>query len=54
MMVGAEATEPVVDLLMKLEGSDAFGATSIHSSLPPSQTEPLYRYRLSVSYAQKF
>jgi Tfp pilus assembly protein PilN len=54
MMVGAESTEPVEQFLWNLEGSDAFGATYVHSSLPPSQTEPLYRYRMSVSYAQKF
>ena len=53
MLVGSESPEPVVDLLQKLEASDAFGATYIHSSLPPSQSEPLYRYRVSVSYAQK-
>jgi hypothetical protein len=30
-----------------------FGATAVHSSLPPAQTEPLFRYRISVNYAQK-
>ena len=54
MLVGSEAPEPVVELLQKLEASDAFGDTYIHSSLPPSQSEPRYRHRLSVSYAQKF
>jgi len=34
-------------------GLAAFGATSVLSSQPPSQNEPLYRYRVSVSYAQK-
>ena len=54
MIVGAESVEPVEQLLWNLEGSDAFGATYVHSSLPPSQTEPLFRYRMSVSYVQKF
>lgn len=53
MQVGAQSSEPVVSLLMALEGSPLFGTTTIHSWLPPSQTEPLYRYRVSVTYAQK-
>jgi len=53
MQVGAQSSEPVVTLLMALEGSPLFGTTTIHSWLPPSQTEPLYRYRVSVTYAQK-
>ena len=37
----------------KLEGSDVFGATTVSGIVPPSQTDPTYRYRLSVNYAQK-
>lgn len=54
MLVGSESAEPVVDLLQRLEASESFGTTYIHSYLPPSQSEPLYRYRVSVSYAQRF
>lgn len=54
MTVGADAPEPVVNFLTKLESSDLFGSTKVDGILPPSQTEPLYRYRLSVNYAQKF
>lgn len=53
MTVAAQSSEPVVQLLMNLEKSPLFGTTTIHSWLPPGQTEPLYRYRVSVSYAQK-
>jgi len=53
MVVGAAAPEPVIQLIQKLEGSPVFGATSLLSSQPPSQNEPLYRYRVSVSYAQQ-
>jgi type IV pilus assembly protein PilN len=53
MVVGAQSNEPVIELLMQLEASPLFGATSVHSWLPPSQSEPLYRYRVSVNYAQK-
>ncbi|MFN3325526.1 MAG: hypothetical protein ACK5AZ_18685 [Bryobacteraceae bacterium] len=53
MLVGAETSEAVLDLLKQMEGSPLFGATSVHSWLPPSQTDPLYRYRISVRYVQK-
>ena len=53
MVVGSASPEPVIDLIKKLESSHVFGATALLSSQPPSQNEPIYRYRLSVSYAQK-
>jgi type IV pilus assembly protein PilN len=53
MVVGAASSEPVLRLIMALEKSAQFGPTSVHSWLPPSQNEPLYRYRISVSYAQR-
>jgi hypothetical protein len=53
MVVAAQSVEPILAFLMKLEASPVFGATTIQNSLPPSQSEPLYRYRVSVNYAQK-
>jgi type IV pilus assembly protein PilN len=53
MIVGSQAGESILNLLMQLEASDVFGAVSIHSIQPPSQADPLYRYRVSVRYAQK-
>jgi len=53
MVVGAKAPEPVIDLLKKLETSELFGATALLSSQPPTQQDPLHRYRVSVNYAQK-
>jgi type IV pilus assembly protein PilN len=53
LIVGSASPEPVIDLIRKLESSHVFGATALLSSQPPSQNEPIYRYRLSVSYAQK-
>lgn len=53
MWVGSQATDPVVNFIVKLEESPVFGATTVHNSLPPSQNEPLFRYRVSVNYAQK-
>ena len=53
MMVGSESQLPVVDLLKRLGSSEAFSSPTVYSSMPPSQTERLYRYRVSVNYAQK-
>jgi len=53
MIVGSQNREPVIELLKRLESSEVFGATALLSSQPPSQNEPLYRFRVSVNYAQK-
>jgi type IV pilus assembly protein PilN len=53
MIVGAQQPEYVNELLKRFESSPVFGSTSLVNSQPPSQNEPLYRYRLSVNYAQK-
>jgi type IV pilus assembly protein PilN len=53
MVVGSASPEPVIDFLKRLEGSKLFGATQLISSQPPTQNEPVYRYRVSVTYAQK-
>jgi hypothetical protein len=44
---------PVIVFMRRLEASPLFGPATLHTSLPPSQNEPLYRYRISVDYAQK-
>ncbi len=53
MVVGAKEVPPILDLLKRLEGSPQFGPTSVQSSAPPSQTDPFYRYHVTVSYAQR-
>ena len=53
MDVASETGEPVVQMLRRMEGSPVFGPTAIHSSLAPTDSEPLYRYRISVNYSQK-
>jgi len=53
MVVGAQEQTPIVDLLRRFEASPVFGATTVHSFQPPSQNEPLYRYRVSVNYTQQ-
>ena len=53
MVVGAQGPEPVIGFLKQLQSSPRFGPAAVHNSVPPSDNEPLYRYRVSVSYAQK-
>ena len=53
MVVGSQTVEPVIDLMKRLEQSPVFGGMQLHNSIPPSQSEPLMRYRISVNYAQK-
>jgi Tfp pilus assembly protein PilN len=53
MTVGAADWVPVSEFLHQLEASPLFGPVVVHDFVPPSQTQPLYQYRLSVDYAQK-
>ncbi|MCU1261576.1 MAG: hypothetical protein JWO80_4461 [Bryobacterales bacterium] len=53
MTVAADSPEPLVVFIQKLEASDVFGSASVPVSQAPSQTDPFYRYRLTVTYAQK-
>ncbi len=50
MVVGAQTQSPVIDMLKRMEGSPLFGSTEVHNYLPPSSTEPLWRYRVTVNY----
>jgi Tfp pilus assembly protein PilN len=53
MQVAADTSETVNDFIAKLEGADVFGQTAVSGITPPSQTNPFYRYQLTVNYAQK-
>ncbi len=53
LQVGSENPEPVIAFYKALEGSPLFGGVSQNVYQPPSQAEPLYRYRFTVNYAQK-
>ena len=54
MSVGAEQTESMLKFLMAMESSDVFGYAAVTTTQPPTQNEPLYRFRMNVQYAQKF
>ena len=53
MQVGSEKPEALDELLKALEKSPIFGPTSYRNSLAPTQSEPLYRMRITVPYEQK-
>ena len=53
MEVGAQNPEQVITFLKRLQDSPRFGPTNLSRTSPPTQNEPLWRYRLMVSYAQK-
>jgi type IV pilus assembly protein PilN len=52
MQIAAESPEPVIELLRTMSQSP-FGNPELKLMQAPSQSEPLYRYRVSVEYAQK-
>ena len=54
MTVGATDWTPILeDFAQRLKDSPLFGPVQIQNFIAPSQTEPLYQYRLTVDYAQK-
>ena len=53
MEVGAKDQGPVIEFLKRLENSPLFGPTNLSRSSPPTQNEPLWHFRVMVSYAQK-
>jgi Flp pilus assembly protein TadG len=53
MIVGSMTEESITNFMMQLEASSVFGRTTVQNTIPPSQTEPLYRSRITVNYAQK-
>jgi hypothetical protein len=53
MVVASQAVESIQNFVMQLEASNLFGRTMVHTTVPPSQTEPLFRSRVTVNYAQK-
>jgi len=53
MEVGVKEPGHMVEFLKHLEDSPLFGPTNTSRMSPPTQNEPLWRYRVMVSYAQK-
>jgi hypothetical protein len=53
MTISADAPGPMDEFVAKLEASDVFGSATVFTTSSPSQTDPTYKYRVSVNYAQK-
>lgn len=53
MMVGADSFAPVLEMMKRMDKAPEFGPTTVLSTTPPSQTDKLWKYRVSVNYAQK-
>ena len=53
MTLGSDKSDQIVTALKAFENSPAFGTVVPGNLLPPTQAEPLYRFRLTVNYAQK-
>lgn len=53
MEVGAQSPDGAAELTTRLQNSPLFGPATLLRSEPPTQQDPLYRYRLTVSYGQK-
>ncbi|HEY3458005.1 MAG TPA: hypothetical protein VGK64_25710, partial [Bryobacteraceae bacterium] len=53
MNVGTTQPDAIVGLLDRLKQSKLFGAAELVNQTPPTQNDPLYKFRVTVSYAQK-
>jgi type IV pilus assembly protein PilN len=53
MSVGTDRPEAVIELLKRLQESPLFGAAEVKAQHPPTQNDPLYKYQMTVAYAQK-
>ncbi len=52
MQLGSDSPAPVIETL-KVLAAAPFGSPEMLSQQPPTQAEPLWRYRMSVNYDQK-
>jgi Tfp pilus assembly protein PilN len=53
MTVGANEPGPLIEMFKAFKESPLFGDAEMQSNLPPTQSEPLYRLKVMVPYAQK-
>jgi hypothetical protein len=53
MLVGTLRPEAVIDLLKHLQTSSLFGPAEVMVQQPPTQNDALFKYRVTVAYAQK-
>jgi type IV pilus assembly protein PilN len=53
MTLGSDKVPQLVEALRAIEKAPEFGTVTLGNELPPTQSEPLWRFRLTVNYAQK-
>ncbi len=53
MTLASESSVNMVGALKAFAENPLFGAVVAKGTIPPTQTEPLYRYAMAVTYAQK-
>ncbi|MBV9306359.1 MAG: hypothetical protein JOZ45_09480 [Acidobacteriaceae bacterium] len=53
MIVETNRPETLIELLKKLAASNLFGSAQVRGQQPPTQNDPLYKYSVTVTYAQK-
>ncbi len=53
MVVGTAQPETFIELLKRLQESPLFGAAQVLGQQPPTQNDPLFKFRVTVAYAQK-
>lgn len=53
MTAASASPEAMIDCMKALENSPLFGEVSQRQTNPPTQSEPLFKYRFTVNYAQK-
>jgi type IV pilus assembly protein PilN len=53
MQVGTETREAFVEFLIGIESSELFRSAVLHGDSPPTENQPLFRFRVSVIYEQK-
>jgi type IV pilus assembly protein PilN len=53
MVVGTSQPETFIELLKRLQQSALFGDAQVLGQQPPTQNDPLFKFRVTVAYAQK-
>ena len=53
VQVGAKEPAPIIMFMSRLIKSPLFGPVDPKDEQPPTQQEPIYKYRFTVNYAQK-
>jgi len=53
MVVATDQASTITELLKKLAQSSLFGPARVMTETPPTQNDPMYKFRVLVAYAQK-